>query len=168
MTPEKLNRLWLIATGILILIILMSSILVWAGWDKGKIIYLSANIRENYMPGNVNVEGAVANPGRYDVMKDDTLDDLLSAAGGINQNADLSRITILVPTIGLSPQKININNAEIWLLQALPEIGEIRARAIVDYRSQNGPFNSIEEIKQVPGLSQSTFEKIRGLISISD
>lgn len=67
-----------------------------------------------------------------------------------------------------SPQKIDINRADIWLLQALPNIGEVRAKAIVDYRLQNGPYHAIEDLTKVPGVSISTFEKIKNLITVSE
>jgi comEA protein len=65
-------------------------------------------------------------------------------------------------------QKIDINRADTWLLQALPNIGEVRAQAIVDYRQQNGPFQTIEDLTRVPGISQSTFDKIKPFITINE
>ncbi len=99
---------------------------------------------------------------------DDTLNNLIDAAGGFNQDADSSNITLMVPqTVTVAnAQKVDINRAEVWLLQALPDIGEIRAQAIVDFRTQNGPFRNIEEMINVPGLTQSTYNKIKALITI--
>ena len=170
MTPDKLNRLWLLATGFLILIILVSSLIIWLGRDKGQeIIVLNPNSGP-INPASIIVEGAVASPGAYPLKNDDTVGDLIKAAGGTNPNADVSGIILVVPqtSIAVSPQKININRAEVWLLQALPGIGDVRAQAIVDYRSHNGPFKNIDEIMQVPGLNQSIFEKIKGSITISE
>jgi competence protein ComEA len=167
---DKLNRLWLLATGILILIILTGSLVIWFGRDRGQQIIFATQNSGFINSEKISVDGAVSNPGNYPLSKDDTINDLITAAGGPNPNADLAGIKISVPQTGvaIAPQKININRAEVWLLQALPGIGEIRAQTIVDYRSQNGPFNNIEEIMRVPGLSQSTFEKIKGFITISE
>jgi competence protein ComEA len=169
MTPDKLNRFWLLATGILILIILVSSLAIWLGRDKGQEIISLTHTNDRVSPENIFVDGAVVNPGSYPLGENDTVSDLINAAGGPNQNADLSIIKIIVPQTeyGAAPQKIDINRAEVWLLQALPGIGEVRAQSIVDYRLQNGFFKNIEEIMQVPGLNQATFEKIKGLITIS-
>jgi len=66
------------------------------------------------------------------------------------------------------PQKIDINRAEIWLLEALPGIGESKAQAIVDYRQQNGAFHNIYELTDVAGIGTATFERIKHLITVSD
>ena len=170
MTPDRLNPLWLLATGILILIILISSLAIWLGRDKGTEIIFSTQSNQPISTENIIIDGAVTNPGSYPLRKDDSLSDLIRAAGGQNKNADLSNLKVTVPQAGdaTSPQRININRAESWLLQALPGIGEIRAQAVVDYRTKNGPFKNTEEIMLVPGFSPSTFEKVKELITISD
>jgi comEA protein len=66
------------------------------------------------------------------------------------------------------PQKIDINRAEAWLLEALPGIGPSKAQAIIDYRQQNGGFGDITEITQVPGIGQSLYENIKDLITVGD
>ena len=57
--------------------------------------------------------------------------------------------------------KISINNAAKELLQTLPGIGESKAQDIIDYRTQNGPFEKIEDITKVPGIGESLFAKIK-------
>jgi competence protein ComEA len=69
---------------------------------------------------------------------------------------------------GESEQKVDINRAEAWLLQALPGIGEVRARAIVDYRQQNGSFRNINELLEVEGIGMDTYEKIKPLITVAE
>ena len=121
------------------------------------------------LSGEVYIGGAVANPGIYPVREGDTLQDILLDAG-IEPDADLSHIEIYIPKEGDEqfPQKIDINRAEPWLLEALPGIGETRAQAIVDYRSENGPFKRIEDLLQVKGIGEGTFEKIRDYITVLD
>jgi len=63
---------------------------------------------------------------------------------------------------------ININTADIAALDALPGIGESKAQAIIDYRSNNGLFNTIDEITNVSGIGEVTFNDIRDLITIGD
>ncbi|MBI2849424.1 MAG: helix-hairpin-helix domain-containing protein, partial [Chloroflexi bacterium] len=65
-------------------------------------------------------------------------------------------------------QKVDINRAEAWLLEALPGIGETLAKRIVDFRRKNGPFRSTEELLKVPGIGTSAYERIRGLITVGE
>ncbi|GAH87864.1 unnamed protein product, partial [marine sediment metagenome] len=55
-----------------------------------------------------------------------------------------------------------------WLLEALPGIGETRAKAIVDYRNENGEFKRVEDLLQVKGIGQGTFDKIKDYITVSN
>ena len=119
--------------------------------------------------GEIYIGGAVANPGFYSLKEDDTIQALLLDAG-IEPDADPSHIKIYIPQEGeiQSPQKIDINRAEPWLLQALPGIGEVTTQKIVDYRNENGPFNRIEDLLQVKGIGEGTFEKMKDYITVSD
>lgn len=119
--------------------------------------------------GELYVSGAVANPGLYPWQESDTLQALLVSAG-VELDADLSHIEVYVPQAGetASIQKIDINRAEPWLLEALPSIGEVLAQRIVDYRSQNGPFKRIEDLLKVSGIGEATLEKIKDYVTVSD
>jgi len=119
--------------------------------------------------GQLHIGGAVANPSVYAWQEGDTIQALLLAAG-LEADADLSQIKLYVPREGeeVAPQKIDINRAEPWLLQALPGIGEVRAQAIVAYRNEHGPFRKIEDLLQVTGIGAATFERIRDYITVSD
>jgi comEA protein len=66
------------------------------------------------------------------------------------------------------PQKIDINRAEAWLLEALPGIGPVKAQAIIDYRQQNGYFSDISEVLNVPGIGKTIYEQIKDLITVGD
>ncbi len=71
------------------------------------------------------------------------------------------------PETGAEGQrKININQASLEELQEIPGIGEVRARAILDYREEAGGFGSIEDIQQVSGIKEKTFEKIEAYITV--
>jgi comEA protein len=69
---------------------------------------------------------------------------------------------------GEQPQKIDINRAEAWLLEALPGIGPSKAQAIINYRQQNGGFKHITEITEVEGIGPSIYEQIKELITVAD
>ena len=62
--------------------------------------------------------------------------------------------------------KISINTATQEELQTLPGIGESKAKAIIEYREQNNGFKDIEEIKNISGIGESTFDKFKEYITI--
>ena len=62
--------------------------------------------------------------------------------------------------------KININTATKEELDALPEIGPVKAQAIVDYRNANGKFAAPEDIMKVSGIKEGTFAKIKDYIVV--
>lgn len=66
------------------------------------------------------------------------------------------------------PQKIDINRAEAWLLEALPGIGPSKAQAIIDYRQQNGGFSDISELLNINGIGQSIYNDIKDKITVGD
>lgn len=66
----------------------------------------------------------------------------------------------------LTDNKISINTATLEELQTLPSIGESKAKAIIKYREENGGFKSIEEITNVSGIGESTFENFKDYITI--
>ena len=119
--------------------------------------------------GQLYISGAVANPGIYPWQEGDTIQALLLHTG-IESDADLSCIKIYIPRQGEEqpPQKIDINRAEAWLLEALPGIGKVLAQRIVDYRSQNGPFRRVEDLLKVKDIGPATFERIKDYITVSD
>ncbi|MBO5933987.1 MAG: helix-hairpin-helix domain-containing protein [Clostridia bacterium] len=62
--------------------------------------------------------------------------------------------------------KININTASLDELMGLDGVGEKKAQAIIDYRYENGRFNSVEELTNVNGIGEKTFEKNRDRITV--
>lgn len=62
--------------------------------------------------------------------------------------------------------KINLNTASAQELETLPGIGEVKAQAIIDYREQEGPFQTIDQVMEVKGIGEKTFESIRDLITV--
>lgn len=63
-------------------------------------------------------------------------------------------------------KRVNINTAGMEELMTLNGIGETRARAIVEYRTQNGTFTKVEDIMQVPGIKEGIFSKIQSQIAV--
>ncbi|MCJ7807538.1 MAG: ComEA family DNA-binding protein, partial [Dehalococcoidia bacterium] len=111
--------------------------------------------------GQIYVGGGVNNPGYYPLKEGDGIDDLIRAAGGLTQDANIDNIELLIAQSSETEngeQRININTAPAWLLEALPGIGEVKAQAIIDYRQQNGLFKNINELLKVDGIGQGTLD----------
>jgi len=67
---------------------------------------------------------------------------------------------------GAAAAKVNVNTGGMDQLAALPGIGEVIAKAIVDFRKMNGPFRSAEDLLQVKGIGEKKLEAIRSLITL--
>ncbi|MCX6005663.1 MAG: helix-hairpin-helix domain-containing protein [Chloroflexi bacterium] len=119
--------------------------------------------------GEVYISGAVARPGIYSTKAGDSLTSLVSAAG-LSDNADTEHVKLYVPCKGeiKQPQKVDLNTAGAWLLQALPGIGEGKAKMIVAFREKNGPLRSVDDLLKIEGFGASILDKIRGLVTIGD
>jgi competence protein ComEA len=131
----------------------------------------------------VDIDGAVNKPGVYELNNGDRVIDAINMAGGFTEGAytkDLNKARILVDgeKIYISSQDefaiesensnlININAASINDLMSLPGIGEVYAERIIDYR-KNKHYGSIEEIKNIEGIGDKTFEKIKDLITVGN
>jgi len=62
---------------------------------------------------------------------------------------------------------VNINTATAHELDALKGVGPAKAKAIIDYRTRNGPFKTLEDLKKVSGFGDKTLEKLRKDIAVS-
>ena len=82
-----------------------------------------------------------------------------------NETQNVISSAAAVPSAS-SDNLLNINQASESELMQLPGIGQVKAAAIVTYRNSNGPFSSIEEIKNVPGIKEAAFDKIKGMITV--
>jgi len=122
----------------------------------------SSRITQIYIGGSVN------NPGYYALEDRDTIDSLIKAAGGTADNYDSSQFELIVIQPNEATQKIDINRADAWLLKALPGVGETKAQAIIEYRTENGLFRNINELLNVEGIGQGVFNSIKDLITVCD
>ena len=75
---------------------------------------------------------------------------------------------VFSPILVLAQSKININTASAEELDTLPNIGQVLAGRIVEYRQTHGNFNSIEEIKNVAGIGEATFQDMKDLITVDN
>ena len=123
--------------------------------EAGNEVTVSSNIY------SVDITGSVVNPGTYTVTKDSTLGYLITLAGGITDNADISAFnsnaslvnngSYYIPYKRVDENneniKISINTANQAALDTLPGIGEVFAKRIIEYRINNGFFKTIEDLK---------------------
>ncbi len=154
----------------------------------------TANVKEpveNEEPMVVHVCGAVVSPGVYELPAGSRIVDAVEMAGGLREDAEESYVNlanipsdgeqIFIPTKEEAEQikqmsqiaaqelgKVNINTADKELLCTLPGIGDTRAESIIAYRQQNGRFSSIEDIMQVSGIKESSFQKIKEHITVNE
>lgn len=145
---------------------------------------------ETPAPLEVYVTGAVQNPeARLSLPPGSRVEDAIEGAGGATEDADLSAVNLAqalrdgdlvhvpstleesaeapaaVPTSN-QPVVINLNTATLEELDALPGIGETTANAILAYRDENGPFQSVEDLLNVEGIGERTLERLRPLITV--
>ena len=62
--------------------------------------------------------------------------------------------------------KVNLNTATSTELQTLPRIGEAMAQRIIDYRDANGRFASIDDLRNITGIGDKTFEALKDLVTL--
>ena len=77
-------------------------------------------------------------------------------------------IMLFFATISLAFAAVNLNTATVDELDAVRGIGPSKAKAIVDYRSKNGPFKSVDDLKGVKGFGDKSVDKIRGELTVGD
>lgn len=139
----------------------------------------------------IHVAGTVKSPGVYKLKEGSRVFDAINAAGGYALNADLNALNlatpltdgekVYVPALGELPpassslpgrvssstSKININTADAQQLDTLPGIGPVFAQRIIDYRTSQGRFSNIEDIKNVSGIGKKRFEQLKDLITVN-
>ena len=129
----------------------------------------------------VQVAGEVKKPGVYELPYDSRVFDAVAAAGGLSDDANpasvnLARIVedgeqiVVSDSQGGVPAgiiaKININRASATEFDSLPRIGPTIAERIVTFRDANGPFGSIDELGNVPGIGDTTLAGIRDQLTL--
>lgn len=146
-----------------------------------------------------DISGGVTNPGVYTLMEGSRLEDLINAAGGLLDSADIDIINrarflsdgekVYIPEVGEMDKnmgllnqsnmsqtslgynsfdggKVNINTATSEELQMISGVGPVMAEKIIAYRNEVGGFKAIEELKNVSGIGEKTFEKMAESVTI--
>ena len=85
----------------------------------------------------------------------------------VEEKMELKQAESIQPEEEISKnQLVNINTADLTELMTLPGIGEVRASAIIEYRTFQGDFEKIEDIMNVKGIKTGIFSKINSLICV--
>jgi len=94
----------------------------WSRYSGSQPIEISITSEQEWQ-GGINISGAINSPGVYPIKAEDNLQDIIQNAGGATSNVDLSRLNIYLPQVGeeIQVQKVDLNRAEAWLLEALPK-----------------------------------------------
>jgi competence protein ComEA len=160
---------WIIAVLLLVIIIIAGTVVITQKAGQGQAIDITTSA-ERETVGRIYISGEINNPGYYPIFTGDKMDDIIAAAGGLKEGAGLDNVelTVCCESSQDIPQKIDINRAEAWLLQALPGVGEVKAQAIIDYREEHGLFRDINELKNVPGFGDISFENIKDFVTVND
>jgi competence protein ComEA len=135
----------------------------------------------------VDVAGWVRRPGVYEFSEGARVIDAIDAAGGARSGAVLEALNLAAPLAdgtqilvpregqeGVAPAPVtggagglvNVNSAIATELEELPGIGEVIAQRIIDYRTENGPFATVDELLDVSGIGDAILESIRELVTV--
>lgn len=137
----------------------------------------------------VHVVGAVRQPGIYQLPDGARTIDAVAAAGGLADDADPAGLNLAssvrdgqqldVPAVGetmpaapdgaAEPGRVapvRLNSATVAELDGLPRIGPQLAQRIIDWRNTNGPFQSVDQLADVPGIGEKTLAGLRELVTL--
>ena len=130
----------------------------------------------------VHVSGAVAHPGVVVLESDARVIDAVTAAGGVTAGgvpgavnlaapvADGDQVVVpsaMAPAAGTAGDgRVSVNSATEAELEDLPGVGPVMARRIVDHRTTNGSFVTVEDLLDVPGIGEATLARLRPLVRI--
>lgn len=136
----------------------------------------------------VHVFGAVVRPGLYRLDDGARVVDVIASAGGLAPDADESAVNLArrvsdgeqlrVPVVGeglatseaapgvASDGRVNLNTADVSALDTLPRVGPAIAERIIQWREDNGPFTSVDDLLSVPGIGDKMLASLRDLVTV--
>jgi competence protein ComEA len=132
----------------------------------------------------VHVAGFVLAPGLVELAQDARVADAVAAAGGLRPGADTAAVNLAAPLRdgdqilipGPSDQaggsgaggsatagdgRVRINQANLAELETLPGVGPVLAQRILDFREEHGPFQTLEDLLDVPGIGEAKLASLR-------
>jgi competence protein ComEA len=195
--PEITKEQLIIIIGVIIMLLIGCVYGVWENKriitqssPQTSISIKCPKIRQNDVKIWVHVSGAVINEGVYRLYAGDRVFDVLKMSK-VSDQADLNGINlaeslsdgqkVFIPYKGVQGSntgdtqikgssntiKVNINSADLQKFDSLPGVGAVMAGRIIEYRSEKGRFSNIEQLKEVPGISEKKFEKLRKYVTVN-
>lgn len=176
----------IIIGGIIVTII---AILAFQAIDpkiNGNTIEQDTTNNDSEDSNSYTISGEITRSGTYVLTGVITMGDLIEAAGDLKSNADercffidseltpkgsyyISRKYDVNDVCGNNPiEKVNINTADLSSLITIDSIGNTLAKNIIEYRDADGRFDTLEEVKNVTGIGNSIFAKIKDQIILQD
>lgn len=195
-----MKQLYLISFGLLIGLLASGLILIIASPDSGQpiILYPAPTATETSTPKptktnapiTVQINGEIQKPGIYAVPENSRVEDLILAAGGLTEDADIRFVNfalivrdgdyIYIPSEGEKIPEIarnssinallddendihypiNINEASQDDFESLPGIGPSKASDIIAYRQMVGSFSSLDDLLEISGIGPATLEAL--------
>lgn len=143
----------------------------------------------------VEIKGEVIKPDVYTLTSGSIIKDLIEMAGGLTAEADIANINraqeltnhqlIIIGNVNNQAEAkstangvvsglvnnvddglISINTATESELKEIPGVGDVKALAIIEYRESNGGFKSLDEMKNIEGIGEKTFDKMKDKIKL--
>lgn len=163
---ERRRRKIEIIIGIILLILILAGggILNWRS-GKWRPMVLGAST-----DGEAALKSEIANLNQKIDDLNKKIDELSQSAPGETVSTDTQTVSVKRTASGNSSSqpvgKVNINTATATQLDSLPGIGPTYAARIIEYRNTHGLFKSTEELKNVKGIGDKTFQKLQNSITL--
>jgi competence protein ComEA len=136
----------------------------------------------------IDVAGKVKNPDVYELPQGSRVIDAIKAAGGVGKGGDSSGVnmarlledgeqifiesssstshSLSSPSRGTRGGKVNLNRANLAELDGLPGVGPVLAARIIEWRSKNGNFKSVDELRRVSGIGDAKFNELKEVVVV--
>ena len=177
--------------GLILVLVATAAGMWWGGGEAERIPTLAApdpptnGISTSHSTITVHMAGLVSRPGLVELPEGSRVADAVAAAGGLLPGARVEAINlaaalsdgqqIVVPGVegdgaatstGTTDGKIHLNQATASELDSLPGVGPVIAERIVSYREENGPFEAIEDLLDVPGIGEAKLADLRDHVQV--
>lgn len=171
-----MSRNWLTAVAVVIAGV-AAAFLLWPAPTAAPQVVVAAP-RADTTTITVHASGAVSAPGLVSLPSGSRVADAVVAAGGALPGADLAALNLAAPLVDgqqlvvpyevpvdgtavAADGRVRINTADATALEGLPGVGPVLAQRIVAHRTAHGPFATVEDLLDVPGIGESKLAALR-------